>query len=241
MPLGEESQHWLQRYLDNARGVLAAGKAVPAGADGEVPMFIDAGRKPLTRQYFWALVKRYAQRWPESTRPWSARTACATASPPTCSTAAPTRARCRCCSGTARCRRPRSTPWWHANTCRSCTSGIIRAGERRRRVCGHGRLQIACARIRANPLSGSADGSLRPFRAAVRAASLSACAQPLPPARPRLPPSPPPRPPPAGDRPASRAALAQLDPDFKPDYIGAAPSPAFREAIVGGQGAVRQR
>jgi len=60
VPLGEESQHWLQRYLDSARGVLAAGKAVPADADGQVPMFIDAARKPLTRQHFWALVKRYA-------------------------------------------------------------------------------------------------------------------------------------------------------------------------------------
>ncbi|HVJ36704.1 MAG TPA: site-specific tyrosine recombinase XerD [Stenotrophomonas sp.] len=60
VPLGEESQHWLQRYLDHARGVLAAGKAVPAGADGQVPMFIDAARKPLTRQHFWLLVKRYA-------------------------------------------------------------------------------------------------------------------------------------------------------------------------------------
>jgi len=60
VPLGEESQHWLQRYLDSARGALAGGKAVPAGADGQVPMFIDAARKPLTRQQFWALVKRYA-------------------------------------------------------------------------------------------------------------------------------------------------------------------------------------
>ncbi len=60
VPLGEESQHWLQRYLDGARPALAAGKSVPAGADGQVPMFIDAARKPLTRQHFWHLVKRYA-------------------------------------------------------------------------------------------------------------------------------------------------------------------------------------
>jgi len=60
VPLGEESQHWLQRYLDTARATLAGGKAVPAGADGQVPMFIDSARKPLTRQHFWALVKRYA-------------------------------------------------------------------------------------------------------------------------------------------------------------------------------------
>lgn len=60
VPLGEESQHWLQRYLESARAALAAGKSVPAGADGQVPMFIDAARKPLTRQSFWRLVKRYA-------------------------------------------------------------------------------------------------------------------------------------------------------------------------------------
>ncbi len=60
VPLGEESQHWLQRYLDAARATLAGGKSVPAGADGQVPMFIGIDRKPLSRQQFWGLVKRYA-------------------------------------------------------------------------------------------------------------------------------------------------------------------------------------
>jgi len=32
-----------------------------------------------------------------------------------------------------------------------------------------------------------------------------------------------------------RSALAGLDPKFKPDYIGAAPFPGFREVLVGGQ------
>lgn len=32
-----------------------------------------------------------------------------------------------------------------------------------------------------------------------------------------------------------RSALLQLDPNFKPDYIGAAPFPGFREVVVGGQ------
>jgi thiol:disulfide interchange protein DsbC len=32
-----------------------------------------------------------------------------------------------------------------------------------------------------------------------------------------------------------REALRQLDPNFKPDYIGAAPFPGFREVIVSGQ------
>jgi integrase/recombinase XerD len=60
VPLGEESQHWLQRYLDAARGLLTAGKAVPADAQGQVPLFIDAQRQRLSRQQFWGLVKRYA-------------------------------------------------------------------------------------------------------------------------------------------------------------------------------------
>lgn len=32
-----------------------------------------------------------------------------------------------------------------------------------------------------------------------------------------------------------RSALASLDPKFKPDYVGAAPFPGFREVLVGGQ------
>jgi integrase/recombinase XerD len=60
VPLGEESQHWLQRYLDSARPALAAGKAVPPMENREVPLFIDLDRSALSRQRFWALVKRYA-------------------------------------------------------------------------------------------------------------------------------------------------------------------------------------
>lgn len=60
VPLGEESQHWLQRYLDQARPLLAAGRPVPAMAGGEVPLFIGADRLPLSRQQFWSLVKRHA-------------------------------------------------------------------------------------------------------------------------------------------------------------------------------------
>jgi integrase/recombinase XerD len=60
VPLGEESQHWLQRYLDTARPQLLAGKAVAAMADGQVPLFIDGKRQSLSRQVFWGLVKRYA-------------------------------------------------------------------------------------------------------------------------------------------------------------------------------------
>ena len=60
VPLGEESQHWLERYLAESRPVLAGGKPVPANAQGEVPLFLDGKRKAPTRQQFWGLVKRYA-------------------------------------------------------------------------------------------------------------------------------------------------------------------------------------
>lgn len=60
VPLGEESQHWLQRYLQQARPLLAGNRPVPAMDGGEPPLFIDAARKPLSRQAFWSLVKRDA-------------------------------------------------------------------------------------------------------------------------------------------------------------------------------------
>ncbi|PPU77948.1 site-specific tyrosine recombinase XerD [Xanthomonas cucurbitae] len=59
VPLGEESQHWLERYLREARPLLAGGKPV-SPVDGQVPLFIDAVGRPPSRQQFWALVKRYA-------------------------------------------------------------------------------------------------------------------------------------------------------------------------------------
>ena len=59
VPLGEESQHWLERYLASARPVLTGGKAV-ASVDGQVPLFVGADRKPLSRQQFWMLVKACA-------------------------------------------------------------------------------------------------------------------------------------------------------------------------------------
>ncbi len=60
VPLGEEAQHWLQRYLDEARTVLAGGRALPGGAHGDTPLFVTANRAAMSRQQFWALVKRYA-------------------------------------------------------------------------------------------------------------------------------------------------------------------------------------
>lgn len=53
VPLGEEAQHWLQRYLAEARPALAGKRAPPA-------LFLDAAGVPPTRQAFWVLVKRLA-------------------------------------------------------------------------------------------------------------------------------------------------------------------------------------
>jgi len=60
VPLGEESQHWLQRYLEQARPVLAGNRPVPAGPDGQVPLFLTAARRAPTRQAFWQALKRHA-------------------------------------------------------------------------------------------------------------------------------------------------------------------------------------
>jgi integrase/recombinase XerD len=53
VPLGEEAQHWLQRYLAEARPALA-GKRV------QVPLFLGGKGEAPTRQAFWTLVKRHA-------------------------------------------------------------------------------------------------------------------------------------------------------------------------------------
>jgi len=60
VPLGEESQHWLERYLAESRPLLAGKRAVPVAADGAVPMFLAPSLEPLSRQQFWGLVKKYA-------------------------------------------------------------------------------------------------------------------------------------------------------------------------------------
>jgi len=53
VPLGEEAQHWLQRYLDKARPQLAGKQAL-------APLFLTASGQAPTRQQFWQLVKRHA-------------------------------------------------------------------------------------------------------------------------------------------------------------------------------------
>jgi integrase/recombinase XerD len=53
VPLGEEAQHWLQRYLAEARPALAGKRAL-------APLFLGTTGEPPSRQAFWLLVKRYA-------------------------------------------------------------------------------------------------------------------------------------------------------------------------------------
>ena len=53
VPLGEEAQHWLERYLAHSRPQLAGTRAVPT-------LFLGSRGEPPSRQQFWTLVKRYA-------------------------------------------------------------------------------------------------------------------------------------------------------------------------------------
>ena len=54
VPMGEEAQHWLERYVAQARPQL-----VPKGRSSTY-LFVDGNAEPLTRQHFWATVKRMA-------------------------------------------------------------------------------------------------------------------------------------------------------------------------------------
>lgn len=53
VPLGEEAQHWLERYLEQARPQFAGKRTL-------APLFLTAQGRAPTRQQFWQLVKRYA-------------------------------------------------------------------------------------------------------------------------------------------------------------------------------------
>ena len=53
VPLGEEAQHWLERYYAQARPPLLRGAGVDA-------VFVTARRAGMTRQMFWTMVKRHA-------------------------------------------------------------------------------------------------------------------------------------------------------------------------------------
>ena len=53
VPLGEEAQHWLERYLAQARPVLAGKRTLPG-------LFVNASGGAPSRQQFWSVVKRCA-------------------------------------------------------------------------------------------------------------------------------------------------------------------------------------
>ena len=53
VPMGEEAQHWLERYLAEARPALAGGRAA-------VALFLGREAAPLSRQQFWNVVKKLA-------------------------------------------------------------------------------------------------------------------------------------------------------------------------------------
>jgi integrase/recombinase XerD len=53
VPIGDEAIHWIGRYLANARPALA-------GTSRSDHVFITGRGSAMTRQAFWALVKRYA-------------------------------------------------------------------------------------------------------------------------------------------------------------------------------------
>ena len=53
VPLGAEAQHWVERYLAEARGQLLG----PRRSDA---LFVTGRGGPMTRQAFWQLVRKYA-------------------------------------------------------------------------------------------------------------------------------------------------------------------------------------
>ena len=53
VPMGEEAQHWLERYLQHARPVFAQKKNLPS-------LFLGAEAQNMTRQQFWSLIKKMA-------------------------------------------------------------------------------------------------------------------------------------------------------------------------------------
>ena len=55
VPLGEEAQHWLQRYLDGSRPKFA-------GKQSRLPLFLGPRGEALSRQQFWTTLKVLAAR-----------------------------------------------------------------------------------------------------------------------------------------------------------------------------------
>ena len=53
VPMGEEAQHWLEKYLGEARPTLAGKRSV-------VPLFLGRDGEALSRQQFWNTIKKLA-------------------------------------------------------------------------------------------------------------------------------------------------------------------------------------
>ncbi|MBA5688041.1 site-specific tyrosine recombinase XerD [Rugamonas apoptosis] len=55
VPFGAQARLWIERYLKEARGVILDGQVDDA-------LFVTARGGPMTRQMFWVLIKKHAQR-----------------------------------------------------------------------------------------------------------------------------------------------------------------------------------
>ena len=55
VPVGEEALSWIRRYMENARPEILAGRQADA-------LFVTARGASMTRQAFWHLIRRYADR-----------------------------------------------------------------------------------------------------------------------------------------------------------------------------------
>ncbi|OON60709.1 site-specific tyrosine recombinase XerD [Massilia sp. KIM] len=55
VPFGEEARRWLERYLKDARGIILNGQIDDA-------LFVTGRGGPMTRQMFWILIKKHAQK-----------------------------------------------------------------------------------------------------------------------------------------------------------------------------------
>ena len=53
VPFGQEARLWIERYLEEARGVILDGQVDDA-------LFVTARGGPMTRQMFWILIKKHA-------------------------------------------------------------------------------------------------------------------------------------------------------------------------------------
>ncbi|RJG04367.1 site-specific tyrosine recombinase XerD [Noviherbaspirillum sedimenti] len=55
VPFGEEARGWIERYLKDARAAILNGQ-------GDDALFVTARGGAMTRQMFWTLIKKYAQK-----------------------------------------------------------------------------------------------------------------------------------------------------------------------------------